>query len=82
MSPNAKYVGQVLLMTIPGVKRPQWRWITGLSPTGLFQARTPKMGVLIRNLSKKRLLDYGRVHTLPAGSHPWRLNRSKSRRRR
>ncbi len=78
---HTKYIGQVLFMVIPGIKRPQWRWITGLSPTGLFQARTPKNGVVIGDLSKKRIADYGKVYTLPAGSRPREMTRSKSRRR-
>jgi len=64
-------VGKIILVVIPGNKRPRWRWITGISSTGLLRARAPKIGVLIRDLKKKKDKDYGPEKTLPKGSKEW-----------
>jgi hypothetical protein len=64
-----KDVNKVLLVHLPNNKRARWRWITQYNEeTERFYAKTPKIGVLIRDLSKKRSKDYGKERILPVGT--------------
>ena len=60
-----KYVGRVLLVKLPNNRRPRWRWIVKKRDDGRYIARTPKIGVLIRDLDKKLEKDYNSEHLLP-----------------
>ena len=66
-----KYVGKVLLVNLPNNSRPRYRWIVSKRNDGKYIARTPKIGVLIRELNKKRETDYGAEHILPKGFTFW-----------
>lgn len=74
-----KYVGKVVLVNLPNNVRPRYRWIVSKRDDGKYIARAPKIGILIRDLNKKRENDYGSVHTLPEGFTFWNgsLVRSK-----
>ena len=63
-----RHVGKVIFVKIPGHQRPAWRWITKKRLDGRFLVRTPKRGVLIRDLDKKRESDFGKEHLLPLGA--------------
>ena len=51
--PKDKNVGKVKMVYLPNNKYPQWRWIVKKREDGRYIARTPNMGVLIRDLSRK-----------------------------
>lgn len=40
-----KYIGKVILVHLPGMKRPQYRWIVRKREDGRFIIRVPKSGV-------------------------------------
>ena len=71
-----KYVGKVILVNLPNNSRPRYRWIVSKRDDGKYIARTPKIGVLIRDLNKKRDTDYGMEHVLPKGFTFWNVNRN------
>ena len=73
MSKLGRYVGKVVLINIPGNRRPRYRWIVKRRADGRFIVRTPKNGVLIRNLDYKNNYDYGPAHLLPKRSTLYQL---------
>lgn len=73
-----KYVGKVVLVNLPNNSRPRYRWIVSKRDDGKYVARTPKIGVLIRDLHKKRSIDYGGEHTLPNGFTFWNSNTKRN----
>ena len=62
------YVGKVILVNLPNIKRSRYRWIVRKREDGRFIVRTPKDGVLVRDLNKKRDSDYGKETLLPKGA--------------
>lgn len=73
-----KYVGEVLLVNLPNNLRPRYRWIVSKKDDGKYIARTPKIGVLIRDLKKKRDTDYGSEHVLPKGFTFWNVMKNRT----
>ena len=71
-----KYVDKVLLVNLPNNSRPRYRWIVSKRDDGKYIARTPKIGVLIRDLNKKRNTDYGPEHALPKGFAFWNASKN------
>ena len=65
---NKKLVGKVLLIDLPNNKRPRYRWIVRQREDGRLIVRAPKVGVLIRDLDKKRDNDYNKEQLLPLNS--------------
>ena len=59
-----KYIGKVILVNLPNNKRPRKR------DDGRYIVRTPKIGVLIRDLMLKRDKDFGKETLLPKNSKP------------
>jgi hypothetical protein len=53
-----KYIGKVILVNLPNNKRPRYRWIVRKRDDGRYIVRTPKIGVLIRDLNLKRDRDF------------------------
>ena len=74
-----KYVGKVVLVNLPNNKRPRHRWIVKKNDDGRYIARTPKIGVLIRDLNKKLEKDFNSEHLLPKNISFWK-SASKSKR--
>ena len=68
---NKKLVGKVLLIDLPNNKRPRYRWIVRVREDGRYIARSPKIGVLIRDLNKKLDKDYNAEHLLPKDFTYW-----------
>ena len=68
------YVGKVILVNLPNNKRSSYRWIVRKREDGRFIVRTPKVGVLLRDLNKKRESDYGKETLLPKGATIWTSN--------
>ena len=64
---NRRDVGKVHHMLIPGVKNLRYRWVTRMRDDGRFYGRTPKVGVLLRDLKLLRNADFGAEHLLPEG---------------
>ena len=64
-----KYLGKVQLIFLNKKKKKEgrsvWRWIVEKREDGRYLARTPKSGILIRDLYKKRDADYGPPSLLP-----------------
>ena len=65
-----KYIGKVILVNLPNNKRPRYRWIIRKRDDGRYIVRTPKIGVLIRDLSLKQNIDFGKEILLPKNSKP------------
>ena len=60
-------VGKVLMVYLPNNLNARFRWITKYNDrTGRFYARSPKIGVKIRNLKDKISSDYNKETLLPA----------------
>ncbi len=55
-----KYIGKVVLLKLPNVKRRRYRWIVRKTENGRYIVRTPKVGVLLRDLNFKREKDFGK----------------------
>ena len=72
------YVGKVLLIDLPGSKRSRYRWFVKKREDKRYIVRTPKDGVKISNLTRKRYTDFGKETLLPLGAKP----RSHTRKRR
>ena len=68
------YIGQVILVELPNNKRARYRWIVKKREDGRFIVRTPKDGVLLRDLNKKRDEDFGKETLLPKGATIWTSN--------
>jgi hypothetical protein len=65
-----KYIGKVILVNLPNTKRSQYRWIVRKRDDGRYIVRTPKVGVLIRELSLKQNPYFGKETLLPKNSKP------------
>ena len=65
-----KNIGKVILVNLPNTKRSQYRWIVRKRDDGRYIVRTPKIGVLIRELNLKRDKDFGKETLLPKNSKP------------
>ena len=65
-----KYIGKVILVNLPNTKLSQYRWIVRKRDDGRYIVRTPKIGVLIRDLNLKRDKDFGKETLLPKNSKP------------
>lgn len=72
-----KYIGKVIFVVLPNVKRPRFRWIVAKREDGRYIVRVPKIGVLIRELDLKRDKDFGKEVLLPIGSKPFSLKKRK-----
>lgn len=70
--PRDKYVGKVVLVKLPNNRRPRYRWIIKKRDDGRYIARSPKIGVLVRDLHKKRDKDYNSEHLLPKNFSFWK----------
>ena len=67
-----KYIGKVVLVNLPNNSRPRYRWIVKKRDDGRYIARTPKTGILIRDLNKKLEKDYNPEHILPKNFSFWK----------
>ena len=76
------YVGKIVYVELPNTKRKRLRWIVRKREDGRYIIRTPKIGVLIRNLNKKRDSDYGKETLMPLSAKIVERRTSRSRRRR
>ena len=63
-----RYIGKVVLVKLPKNDQPRYRWIVRKRDDGRYIVRTPRTGVLIRDLDFKRNSDFGREALLPLGS--------------
>ena len=68
--PTDPYVGKVLLVYLPGTKRPRYRWFVKKREDKRYIVRTPKDGVKISNLTRKRNTDFGKEILFPLGAKP------------
>jgi hypothetical protein len=66
-----KYIGKVILVDLPNVSRPRYRWIVKKRDDGRYITRTPKVGVLLRELKLKHTKDYGEETLLHKNASPW-----------
>ena len=63
--PPCKRVGTVQCVYLPNVIRLTYRWIVRQRADGRYIVRTPKRGVLLRDLDKMNDKDYNAEHLLP-----------------
>ena len=63
-----KYIGEVVLLKIPKNKRPRWFWIVKKKDNGRYITRSSKIGILIKDLGKKRNNDFGPEKLMPLGT--------------
>jgi len=76
-----KSVGKVVLVILPNVSRPRWRWIVRKREDGRFIVRTPKIGTRIGDLSLLRDADFNKEALLPKGVKVFKVTgRTKKRR--
>ncbi len=66
------YVGKVLLVDLPGTKRPRYRWFVKQREDKRYIVRAPKDGVTISSLTRKRTTNFGKETLLPVGAKPRR----------
>lgn len=76
-----KCIGKVVLVVLPESKRPRYRWIVKKRPDGRYVSRVPKVHVLLRDLHRKRMEDFGEEVLLPVGAKPYSMATKKARRR-
>ena len=76
-----KYLGKVILVKLPNVKSPRYRWIIRKHENGKYISRIPNDGVSIKELDLKRPTDYGKEVFLPIGSKPFIVSGSKKSRK-
>lgn len=71
-------VGSVSLLCMQNDERKsiRYRWITR-EKNGRFYGRAPKVGVLVRDLDKKRETDFGPERILPRDTHLYKTRRSE-----
>ena len=67
-----KHIGKVVLVNLPNNLTPRYRWIVKKREDGRYIARSPKIGVLIRDLKKKLEKDYNSEHLLPKNFSFWK----------
>ena len=60
-----KYIGKVVLLKLPNNNRPRYFWIVRKKENGRYIIRSPKIGVLIRDLKLLRNSDFGVEKTMP-----------------
>lgn len=64
-----KDVGRLIKVFIPTNKRANWRFITRYNEkTKRFYAKVPKLGLLLKDLTKGRSKDFGQEKILPKES--------------
>ena len=71
------YVGKVILVDLPKTKRPRYRWFVKKREDNRYIVRTPKDGVKISNLTRKRENDFGKEMLLPLAAKPGNHTRRK-----
>lgn len=72
-------IRKVVLVELPNNKRPRYRQIVRIREDGRYIARSPKIGVLIRDLNKKLDKDYNSEHLLPKNFTYWKpFSKTKS----
>lgn len=71
------YVGKVILVNLSNSKRSRYRWIVRKRHDGRFIVRTPKDGVLIRDLRLKRDGDFGKESLLSKDASIWKVGSAK-----
>ena len=60
-----KYIGKVVLLHLPNIKQPRYRWIVRKREDGRYIVRTPKIGTLRQDLDLKRDEDFSKEVLLP-----------------
>lgn len=63
-----KYIGKVIQLKLPKSKNRQWYWLVRKNENDKYIIRSPKIGVLINDLDKKRNKDYGPEKLMPIGT--------------
>ena len=66
--PKDKYVGKVVRVYLPNIKRPKYRWIIKKREDGRYIVRAPKRNVYIRDLDKRLDSDFNKEELLPKNS--------------
>ena len=81
-SHTSPLVGKIVhRVRLPGQSGHRIRWITGVSKNGQLKARAPKIGVMIRDLKKKRNSDFGPERVLPKGTIVPKQKKSSTRKK-
>lgn len=73
------YLGKVLLVDLPGNERARYRWFVKQREDKRYIVRSPKIGVKISNLTRKRNTDFGKETLLPLGAKPQRYQHTRRR---
>jgi uncharacterized C2H2 Zn-finger protein len=76
-----KYIGKVVLLELPNIKQPRYRWIVRKREDGRYIIRTPKIGTLRQDLDLKRDKDFGKEVLLPINSkiHKYQKQKQKNK---
>ena len=80
-----KYIGKVVLLHLPNIKQPRYRWIVRKRDDGRYIVRTPKIGTLRQHLDLKRDEDFSKEVLLPKNSKIYEfqneINKKKSKKK-
>lgn len=63
-----KYIGKVVYLKLPNNKKPRYFWIVRKNENGKYIIRSPKIGILIKDLNKKSNNDFGPEKLMPLGT--------------
>ena len=63
-----KYIGKIVYLKLPKNKWQKKFWIVRKNENGKYIIRSPKIGVLIKDLNKKRNNDFGPEKLMPLGT--------------
>ena len=60
-----KYIGKIAFLKLPNNNRPRYFWIVRKKDNGRYIIRSPKIGVLIKDLKLLRDKDFGTERIMP-----------------
>ena len=60
-----KYIGKVAFLKLPNNNTPRYFWIVRKKENGRYIIRSPKIGVLIKDLKLLRNIDFGPEKIMP-----------------
>ena len=66
--PKDKYIGKIVRVYLPNMKRPKYRWIIKKRDDGRYIVRAPKRNVYFRDLNKKLDHHFNKEELLPKNS--------------
>tara|TARA_A100001015_G_scaffold263409_1_gene310363 strand:+ start:1693 stop:1998 length:306 start_codon:yes stop_codon:yes gene_type:complete len=63
-----KYIGKAVYLKLPNNSQKRWYWIVRKKKNNRYIIRSPKIGVLIKDLNKLNNSDYDSEKIMPVGT--------------